>query len=343
MRTTCRKTFFFIILAVFALMAAPLQAETGAKAKEGEIVANVNDGSVSRKDFDRTMVVAAKQFEGNGFQQQAVSPVNLKKEVLTRLVDFELMLQDSKKRGIVIEDSHLDENVATFKKRLGEEAEFQTFLKENDFTEAEMREQFQRELAMHGLQTSLYTELQEKVSITDEDIKEFYEANQVKFKRPEQVKASHILITVDETADEAAKAEAREKIVSLQKEITAGGDFAEIAKANSQCPSAANGGDLGFFGKGQMVKPFEEAAFSLNVNEVSDVVETQFGYHLIRLEEKREASMTPLDELKDKIEKYLSQQKLEQAQQDYLQGLRDNAKITYLVDMDEEKDDSVKN
>ena len=109
-----------------------------------------------------------------------------------------------------------------------------------------------------------------------------------RIKKPEQVKASHILVKVDAGADEAKKAEARKKIQEIQQKVKAGGDFEALATENSDCPSKAKGGDLGFFERGQMVKPFEEAAFALKPGEVSGIVETQFGYHIIKVQEKKD-------------------------------------------------------
>jgi peptidyl-prolyl cis-trans isomerase C len=147
------------------------------------------------------------------------------------------------------------------------------------------------------------------------------------FKQPEQVKASHILIKVTPDADDAQKATARKKIEEIQQKLKNGGDFAALAKEYSEGPSGARGGDLGFFRHGQMVKPFENAAFGLEPGQVSDVVTTRFGYHLIKVTEKKPAKTLAYSEVKDKIGERLKQQKIEKQAGEYIDGLKKDAKI----------------
>lgn len=345
MRIPCKKLVLAFMVAVFFLTGTSLQAKSENIDKNTNNVALVNESGISRKNFDRAMASASKQFSSIGYDQSAAGangPLDLNKEVLDRLIDFELMYQDAKKRGIVIEDSVLNENLEAFRKRFEKEEDFTAFLEQNNFTENEMKDQFVRELVMQELQQQLKGELLAKMNVSDADVKKFYDANIDKMQRPEQVKASHILVTVDEGADEATRQEARTKIDSLEKKIKAGEDFAETAKANSQCPSSENGGDLGFFGKGQMVKPFEDAAFALKPGEMSGVVETRFGYHLIKLAEKREAATASLEEVQENIKRYLTQLQMDKSQQEYVQSLRDNAKVTRLLDAEGKKEASEK-
>jgi len=136
--------------------------------------------------------------------------------------------------------------------------------------------------------------LLEGVQATELDALTYYNANLQDFKAGESIRASHILVDALEQA-EAAKAR-----------IDAGEDFADVAKELSACPSAAQGGDLGFFGRGQMVPEFETAAFALEVGAVSGPVESQFGYHLIKVVEKQDERTLPFDEVKDVIVQNLS-------------------------------------
>jgi peptidyl-prolyl cis-trans isomerase D len=139
--------------------------------------------------------------------------------------------------------------------------------------------------------------------VTDDDIKSYYEQNQKLYSTEEQRRASHILIAVKKDAPAADKAAAKAKAEGLVAQLRKNpGDFAKLAKANSQDPgSAENGGDLGFFGHGAMVKPFEDAAFGLKQGEISDPVESDFGYHVIQVTSIKPASVKPLDSVKDEI------------------------------------------
>ena len=141
------------------------------------------------------------------------------------------------------------------------------------------------------------------------------------------MQASHILIKLDKAATPAQKAEAKKKLEDLKKQIDKGADFAELAKANSACPSSAQGGDLGMFGKGQMVPAFETTTFAMKVGEVSDIVETQFGFHLIKKTGSNPAKVTSLKEVAGGIKAQLKMQKSFKAQQAIIATLKKDADI----------------
>lgn len=301
---------------------------TGAGAAEDDSVATVNGVKISKEEFDRNLLAAKEQFAKVGWQESDPAKMTeLNDKVLDRLINVELLHQQSSKQGIVIDPKEVDDTVAGFKKQFPDEAAFQDFLKEKQVSEEEMKAEIEKSMALKKLQDILKVEFTETTVVTDKDAEKFYAENQDMFKQPEQVKASHILVSVDENADEATKKEAHEKIESVGKQIKDGGDFAELAKTNSSCPSSANGGDLGFFGKGQMVKPFEDAAFSMNVGDVSDVVETKFGYHIIKLTDKKAEGTMTFDEVKEKLIPWLKQQEIEKKFNTYLEDLKKNAKI----------------
>ena len=166
-----------------------------------------------------------------------------------------------------------------------------------------------------------------KINITDEDVKTYYKANENAFKTQEMVKARHILIKVDKSATEEEKKKAREKAEGILKKIKAGEDFAKLATESSDDPgSKVKGGDLGFFGRGKMVKPFEEAAFSLKPGEVSGLVETQFGFHIIKVEEKKEAGVEPFETVKEKVRMKLLDEMTKVRTKDFIDNVLKDAK-----------------
>lgn len=140
------------------------------------------------------------------------------------------------------------------------------------------------------------------IEVTDEDAKAFYEGNPQHFSKGATVSAKHILVKEEEECNTILEA-----IVSGEKE------FEEAAKESSTCPSGARGGDLGEFGKGQMVKEFEKAAFEAEIGQVVGPVKTQFGYHLIKVEKKNDATTVPFEEVEENIKKTLLQQKQNEA------------------------------
>jgi peptidyl-prolyl cis-trans isomerase C len=147
------------------------------------------------------------------------------------------------------------------------------------------------------------------------------------FKQSEQVKASHILIKVDAGADDAKKSESLKKIKDIQQKINGGGDFAELAKEYSEGPSNTRGGDLGYFRRGQMVKPFEDTAFSMKADEVSDIVETRFGYHIIKVYDIKPEQTLAYADVKDKLNQRMKQEKIEKEANQYINQLKKDAKI----------------
>jgi len=163
------------------------------------------------------------------------------------------------------------------------------------------------------------------VVITQQELDAYRERNKKRLQQPERVTARHILIKVEKDDDESVKAEKKKKLDGIRKQILDGADFGKMAKEHSDCPSKENGGELGMFARGRMAKPFADAAFSQELNEVGPVIETQFGYHIIQVTEKLPAGPMRNEDIKKRLE----QQKRQQAVKDLLKELRAKATITY--------------
>jgi peptidyl-prolyl cis-trans isomerase C len=153
------------------------------------------------------------------------------------------------------------------------------------------------------------------------------------FEVPETVHARHVLIKSDEKDDQKTKDAKKAKAEDLQKKLTAGADFATIAKESSDCPSKAEGGELEPFQKGQTVKPFEDAALSQQINAIGPVVETQFGYHIIQVLERSQPKTKSLPEVRNAIANDLQQKKLQEAAAKYVAELESKAHIVYAEGM----------
>jgi peptidyl-prolyl cis-trans isomerase C len=162
-------------------------------------------------------------------------------------------------------------------------------------------------------------EVESKVS--DEDMKKFYEQNKDKFKSGDQIKASHILVKTEKEAKD------------VQAQLKAGGNFEELAKKSSVDSSAAKGGDLGWFGKGSMVPAFEKAALALKENQISDIVKSDFGFHIIKLTGKRSAGVRPFEEVKEQIKGAIMPTKQQEVFQKIKDELKKTAKITVKEDV----------
>jgi peptidyl-prolyl cis-trans isomerase C len=247
---------------------------------------------------------------------------------LENLIDGEVLYQQSQKEGIKVDEQAINKQFETIKKRFPDEAAYKKALEGTDVSEKEIRAQIQRGLAINQL---LDANVRQKITVTEEESKKYYNDNPNLFKQPEQVKASHILIKVAPDAEESKKIQARKKIETVQKKVRQGEDFGSLAKADSEGPTAQREGDLGYFSRGRMAKPFEDAAFALNVGEVSGIVETQFGYHLIKVTDKKPARTIPYKEVQLRLGQHLKNEKAKTEIQDYIENLKKSAKIKRFI------------
>src|SRR5262245_52855333 len=175
------------------------------------------------------------------------------------------------------------------------------------------------------------TEVAGAAAPSDADCREFYDKNPDRFKQDESVRASHILFRVDENADAATKKKILDQAQSVLKEAHSGADFAELAKKHSADGSAQQGGDLNFFTRGQMVPAFDQAAFALKPGEISDIVATQFGYHIIKVTDRKPASTVPFEQVSPRIKEFLTEQQKQKKAEAFIQSLKQKAKIEVLV------------
>jgi len=177
----------------------------------------------------------------------------------------------------------------------------------------------------------LDAEVTSKIDVPEAEVNAFYKENTERFKQGETVHASHILIGVPQGADAATKQAARAKAQQVLKQVKAGGDFAALAKANSQDGSAQNGGDLGFFPKGQMEPTFEKTAFSLKPGTTSGIVETPFGFHIIKVLERRPPRTASIEEVAPQIKEFLTSQQRQSKITAFVDQAKAKSRIEILV------------
>lgn len=291
-----------------------------------EIVARVNGQDVKKAELD----MAVKSLE-----DRARSPVPAEqrdavyRQVLDRIVGFHLLVQEAKARNVIAPPWEVDSQVEQIKKQFPSEDAFTQMLKARGVTVEQLRADTAQTIAVNAM---LKTELEPKITVSDADSKTFFDQNRARFRQEDSVHASHILIRTPEQADAAAKAKARAQADDVLAQLKKGADFAGLATKVSQDPgSAPNGGDLGFFSKGRMVPAFEEAAFGLKPGQTSGVVETPFGFHIIRVIEAKASRDLEYPEVKAQIEDYLKQQLRDQKSQEFVDQLRAKGKIQILL------------
>ena len=291
-----------------------------------EIVARVNGEAINGAELER----AVKALEGRaGGPVPADQRDRVFRGVLDDMIGYKLLIQEAKARKIAVPDAEIEAQIAQIRSQFPTQQQFEQALAAQKLTLEDVREDARSEMSVEKL---VEGEIAAKIAVKPEAVNDFYQKNQDKFQQGPRVRASHILISFPQNADAAAKQQAKTKAEGILKDLKAGKDFAAAAKESSQDPgSAVNGGDLGFFEKGQMVPPFEQAAFALNPGEMSELVESQFGYHIIKVAEKQTQRVVPLDEAKGQIEQYLSQQNRQAETEAFVNTLKTKAKIEILI------------
>lgn len=287
-------------------------------------VATVDGAEVSADEFNTEIqrVMAA------GLPPAAIT--QFKDTIVEKLVERRLLDNAISKSEIKVSDSEIDSKLdevrAEFAKAQatgGEQVSLEQLTQQLGITAKELRESIAQSIAVEQL-----LEKRGVGKVTDAEVRAFYDDNSEAFNRPEMVKARHILVRVDAGADEKAVEAKKAEAADIAKKARAkGADFAALAKEHSEGPSAPKGGDLGMFGRGQMVPEFEKAAFGLDAGAVSDPVKTQFGWHVIKVEEKKDAGVVPFDEVSDQLKKKMQNEKLEGGIADLVSELREKAEI----------------
>ena len=342
-----RVLLLIAVLVVAACSKTPAQATTEAAATPGAappatpaaqepakpvpaqlpaVLARVNGEDVTRTEFEEYV----QNLEGRaGGPVPAEQRDQVYRGVLDQIVGYKLLLQESKARKVAIPDADVEARIGEIRKQFPSEDVFMQMLIQRKMTLEQIRNDARQDMAIAKL---IETEIAAKAAVKPEQIQDFYAKNPDQFKQDERVRASHILIAFPEKADAAAKAQAKTTADQVLKDVKAGKAFAALAKQHSQDPgSAVNGGDLGFFQKGQMVGPFNDVAFTLAPGAVSDVVETQFGYHIIKVAEKQPSRTVPLEEVRPQVEQYLQNQNREQETEAFVKSLRSKGKVEILI------------
>jgi len=261
---------------------------------------------------------------GSGGITQPSTYRQIQEEVIEQLIVQELLWQEARRRDLIVDDSVVDTELQGLKGQFGSDMTFQFRIKEGGFTEDTFRENIRQQ---RSVQMMISEEIIPSIEIDDVQIAAFYEENIDSMQVEDQVRARHILISLEGDADGVARAQALAKIESIRTQVNEGASFAILATEHSEGPSAARGGDLGYFGRGAMVAAFEEAAFGLEPGEVSGVVETEFGLHLIKLEDRIEQVSVSLAEATPQIRDYLGQQALAESLESMVETLRAENKV----------------
>jgi peptidyl-prolyl cis-trans isomerase C len=317
-----RQYLTLATILAFALTTFSVFGET--KRPSESKVAVVNESIITQEDLNLEMGRVQQRFVRAARPLSDAQLSKIREEILDGLIGRELLYQESQKKGIEVEKKAIDEETRKLKAGFSSQDEYKQSLRDRNISEAAIESHFRKAIAV---QKFIEIEFVQKTTVSEAETRDYYDSHPDSFKQTERVRARHILIKVDPQTDESAKTKARRRLEEIRERLKKGEDFGTLASTFSQGPSSTRGGDLGYFRRGQMVKPFEEAAFALDPGEVSDIVETRFGYHLIKVVDKKAATTITYKDIKENLGKYLKRQKIQKEVGQYVKKLRGKATV----------------
>lgn len=328
-----------LIFCVGVVLAGCQSAQTsGEKEAESKQVATFDGGSVTKTELDDQLKVLAQQSGGTEIPEDSPQYQQALAQVMPQLIATDISRAYAEENDITASEADVDkavneelelakQSVASQAPDQDPEEAYQQALEENNLTEKKLKENIEKQLRANDipLLRKVQTEVVGDSNPSDEEIQTYYDENKDQYGTPEQRCARHILFNPDQ----------KEKAEDVKQKLEDGGDFADLAKENSQDPgSAENGGDLGCLGEGETVPPFEKALFDADRGELVGPVETEFGFHLIEVTEKKEASVTPLDDVSGEIETQLSQEQESAEFQTWVEDQEKKRNVKYLKGYD---------
>jgi len=319
-----KRSVLFLPLA-WAIVA--LSCASGKGAGKAETAAKVNEQTITTQEVIKVVHNFQKQNIGpDSTAQGATVPEKLYYTAVNRLVEQALILDEAKKLGIVVSDTEVTDNVNQLVTMAGGDAKLDSLLKAQGASRADVEKDMRNNLVLKGYLDHVKKEMP---AVSDTAVQAFYNGHPEMFGPKPEVHARHILIRATPQDSDMAKAEARQKAQEALDRAKKGEAFEKIAQQVSQDPgSASQGGDLGWFGQGQMVPAFDQVAFSLKPGQLSDVIQTEYGYHVIKVEGTRMGTGQPYnDQLKEQIRQYLAQQGTQEYFRKQLDSLKAKAKV----------------
>lgn len=293
------------------------------------IIAEISGDPVANDEYVRALNGMLNNIAKGGRAVPEAVFTEMRANLLTNILDTETLSRKADSEGVEIDEGKVTETYEQIKSRYPTEEAFLQAMTENGSNEEKIKVDIARSLKVQAL---IEQEIVSSIIISEESARKYYDENISQFEREESVSASHILVAARASDSEEKKAEAKKKAEGILKRLHEGADFAELAKTMSDDPGAARqGGDLGFFGRGKMVPEFEAVAFALKPGDISDIVKTQFGYHIILVTGRRDAGLLPFDEVKDKLADQLKRAETGKRIKQYIEDLKKEMNVKTFI------------
>ncbi|HEO71975.1 MAG TPA: hypothetical protein ENN80_11985 [Candidatus Hydrogenedentes bacterium] len=245
-------------------------------------------------------------------------------QALDQAIENKILLRQALLAGIDVEDATVEERIETIRRRYPSNEAFLAELEKAGETMSDFRERMRKQMLAISMGMRKRREFERGVVVSEVDVTRYYDEHQDEFARPERVRLRRIFLAV---SDEAQRIEVRARLEELVDQLASGSDFAELARAHSEGPEAENGGMVGWVGRGDLVEDLEKAAFGLSEGGVSDVVETTYGFHLLKVEERRAAGTPSLDEVRTETEPKLRAAQADERYRKWIAELRKRSQV----------------
>ena len=289
-----------------------------------DILATVNDVPITSQEVIReaAIIEADIRLRNPTWSREQIAKLN--NQLVETLIERELLYQRAQQRNIEIRARWVERSLAELKAKIGNAAAFNNYLKSIDLTEEQMKERIKKGLIVRRL---LHREVIRQIRVSEAEMQAFFRKHPEFFVRRDQIRVRQIFIAADQRADASARAQALMRIQSIQNQLGRGASFAALALEYSEDPSKARGGDLGYVERSQLIPSFADAAFSLQDGEISDIVETPLGYHLIQMVDRIPSAQMAYRNARAKIERTLRRNKEQAATTAYIRRLMNQANI----------------
>jgi parvulin-like peptidyl-prolyl isomerase len=312
------------IISVFIIAAACLSVCGQASGFGNKILVVVNDEVVTQADLDVALTPLTnelkKEFSGDELKAKIEE---MRNEMLNQMVENKLILQEAKRRGVVVVESEIDERLKDVEMRFPSTSDFSNEVEKVGLTIAILRARYKEQLMMDKLVTH---EVKDKVVVTPAEISDYYSKHKEEIRAPESVHLKNIMIRFDEATTEPL---AKQKADDVYRLIKEGRDFSDLAKLYSQGAKAEEGGDLGFVSRGQMREEFDKVIFALTPGEACPPIKTDTGYYIFKVEEKKDAYLQPLSEVRDDVENVIFREKAQERYKEWIDKLKRDAFIQF--------------
>jgi len=324
-----KRSCCYLVMTMLCMLPGMVLPSWGAveKPRVESKAAVVNGAAIMNHEVDGEVLLVQRTILGTGKPLDCEQISSVRKEVIESMIRREILYQESGKAGIKADQATVNKELDALKKQFPGETEYKNELSRRNLSEETLRARLEKNLAVQQYVEKKFTSA---ITVTDNEISAYYQNHLDIFRQPLQVRVSHILIQTDPRWEASRKQEARKKIEQILKSLKKGEDFAALARERSDGPTRTDGGDLGYVRMGQLGKQLETVVFSLKPGETSEVIETDYGFHLFRVTDKKPETVSAYEDVKERIHRFLRDEKAKQ--EAYLQTnkLREKAVIEIL-------------